>query len=278
MWCGWLGLDHVERALLNVHYLASIDLSSAAPNTLHERITRAAMLAAERRLGRSYRHLLTCSDRLASSLRRMNPAATVRSVALTLDLAQYEYIRRTPEEKAPMVSLIGNMGWQPTASAGERLLARLWPAIKAQVPSARLQVVGWNAARRFANYANLPDVTIRENVVDIKPYFRDSSILLYAPEAGSGMKIKVLESLAFGVPVVTTADGVEGLPAIDGVHAGIADTDEGLVRRAVDLLNNRARQAYQCEQGRRLVEEICDPARSVDTLEEMYTAIAHPQN
>jgi glycosyltransferase involved in cell wall biosynthesis len=278
MWCGWLGLAHVDRSLLNVHYLASIDLASADAGSVHQRITRAAMFAAEKRLGRSYRYLLTCSDRLAGTLREMNPRATVRSIVLALDLKQYEYLKRTEQDRAPVISLIGNMGWQPTASAGKRLLQRLWPSIKAVIPTARLQLVGWNAARLFGRYANPPDVIVRENVPDIKPYFQNSDILLYAPECGSGMKIKVLESLAFGVPVVTTSEGVEGLPAIDGVHAGIADTDDGLIRRAVELLRDRGKQERQRQQGRRLVEDVCRPAKSVDTLEEMYTGIVGSHN
>jgi len=273
MWCGWLGLDHVDRALLNVHYLASIDLALCPLRNLHDRITRTAMLAAEKRLGRSFRHLLTCSDRLAGTLRQMNPQATIRSTALTLDLSQYEYMERIAPEQAPVVSLIGNMNWYPTTSAAERLLTRLWPTIKARVPTAHLQLVGWNARRLFSRYADLPDVTIEENVSEIRPYFRNSAILLYAPRRGSGMKIKVLEALAFGVPVVTTSEGVEGLPAVDGIHAGISDTDEGLVERAVGLLNDRERQERQRRQGRRLVEEVCDPAKSVDILEDIYTNI-----
>src|SRR4029453_11452473 len=62
---------------------------------------------------------------------------------------------------------------------------------------------------------------------------------------GSGMKIKILEAMAFGVPVVTTSEGVEGLPAEDGVHAGVCDDDDGLIERAVDLLQDPGRQERQ---------------------------------
>ena len=55
--------------------------------------------------------------------------------------------------------------------------------------------------------------------------------MVYAPSRGSGMKIKILEAMAFGVPVVTTSEGVEGFPAVDGVHAGVCEDDAGLIER-----------------------------------------------
>ena len=58
---------------------------------------------------------------------------------------------------------------------------------------------------------NLPDVSIEENVPDIRPYFERSSVFLYPPARGSGMKIKVLEAMAFGMPLVTTEHGAEGM-------------------------------------------------------------------
>jgi hypothetical protein len=87
------------------------------------------------------------------------------------------------------------------------------------------------------------------------------------------MKIKVLESLGFGVPVVTTSEGVEGLPAEDGVHAGVCDDDAGLIERTVRLLRDPAAQNRQRREGRRLLERVCSPAATLDDLERVYEKI-----
>ena len=79
-----------------------------------------------------------------------------------------------------------------------------------------------------------------------------------------------MEAFALGVPVVTTKFGVEGLPASDGVHAGIAEDDEGLIARTVSLLRNEAARASQCVAARELVESHCSPARVLDALEPVY--------
>ena len=65
------------------------------------------------------------------------------------------------------------------------------------------------------------------------------------------MKVKIQEAMAFGVPVVTTGEGVEGLSAVDGVHAGICEDDAGLIERTVALLVSTERQDRQRRTERR---------------------------
>src|SRR5205085_10354562 len=104
-------------------------------------------------------------------------------------------------------------------------------------------------------------------------YFCSIDVLLYAPEHGSGMKVKVLETFALGVPVVTNEQGVEGLPAKDGTHAGICNDDRGLVDRTVALLCSRERRARQRTEARRLIESHCGPKSVVDSLEALYAGV-----
>jgi glycosyltransferase involved in cell wall biosynthesis len=84
------------------------------------------------------------------------------------------------------------------------------------------------------------------------------------------MKIKILEAMGFGVPVVTTSEGVEGLPAVDGVHAGIAEDDEGLTERAVLLLQDPHAQNRQRAAARQLLEQHCGPESTVAAVESIY--------
>jgi hypothetical protein len=120
------------------------------------------------------------------------------------------------------------------------------------------------------DYLGLPDVAIEENVPDIKPYFQRTGVLLYAPGRGSGIKIKVQEALAFGVPVVTTSEGIEGIPAVDGVHVGLAEDDAGLIEKTVRLLQDPRGQNRQREAGRALIESHCGPKPTLDALEAIY--------
>lgn len=270
LWAGWLGLNHRDRALVNVHHLVWIDLERVRPTGLRGRFDRSRMFAAERTLVQGLRHFRACSPRLVPELLRVNPEAQIATVPVGVDPSLYGFIPDDRCAAEPVVSVIGSMGWYPTHSAAVRLVTKLWPEIKRRVPAAKLQFVGWGAKAALADYLGLPDVTIAENVPDTRPHFERTSVLLYAPGRGSGMKIKILEALAYGVPVVTTAEGVEGLPAEDGVHAGICEDDAGLIERTVTLLGDPAARNRRRAAGRELLESHCNPRTTVDGIEAFY--------
>ena len=270
LWSGWLGLRHVEKSLINVHYLLEIDLGLERPNRFGAWKDRVLGLAAERRMARAYPHIRACTPRLEAALRRMNPRAEVTTVPFGIDSSLYPFIPDERRGTEPTLSLIGSMNWGPSRSAAERLLTRLWPEIKKQVPAARLQIVGWQARSALSEFLQLPDVAVVENVPETRPYFEATSVFVYAPGRGSGMKIKIQEAMAYGVPVVTTGEGVEGLPAADGRHAGICDDDNGLVERTVALLGDVERQNRQRHAARSLIESYCGPGPTLDALETVY--------
>ncbi len=273
LWTGRLGLDQSDRAVVNVHHLVQIDQEFLRPNSPRAVVERLLSFGTERRLLRGFRWIRACSPRLEAAIRTINPRAEVVTIPVGIDASLYEYSADDQRAPEPRITLIGSMLWYPGRSAAERLLTRLWPRIRAAVPAARLTIAGWSARSALARWVDAPGVTIVENVAETASYFRATSVFVYAPSRGSGMKIKILEAMAQGVPVVTTSEGVEGLPAVDGVHAGIADDDDGLVERAVELLRDPSRQNAQRAAGRRLIESHCGPQATLDATEQLYERI-----
>jgi glycosyltransferase involved in cell wall biosynthesis len=272
IWSGWAGKRCKDRSqiVLSFHSLYDIDQELQPVRGIWDWLHRGLRRTAEHRLLRSYDRLITLSTRLQEAVAEIVPSTPVSVVPLGMDCSIYPMIPAERRPAWPLVTLIGSMDWLPSRSAAERLLTRLWPSIKAQVPQAKLQIVGWHARRVLSQYAGQVDITIVENVPETKPYFEAASIFLYAPERGSGMKVKVLEAFAYGVPVVTTSEGVEGIPAEDGVHASICEDDAGLIERTVALLNDPARQKNQRIAARALLETHCSPAAVLDKLEACY--------
>ena len=273
LWCGWLGQNHISRSLVNVHHLIWIDLEHIRPKTWTHWFERKWMIRAERLLVKKYHFFRSCSPRLGPEMLKFNPSAEITTVPVGLDLTQYEYISDLKRNQAPLVSVIGSMGWYPTQSAAIRFLKVLWPRIKAEMPEAKGQIVGWKAREALKDYLNNPDVNILENVPDIRPYFENTSVLLYAPERGSGMKIKIMEAMAFGVPVVPTSEGTEGLPAKAGVHAFIAEDDDSLVKKTVRLLRDMKLQNQLRENARGLIDSHCSPEVTLNSIEKIYSQI-----
>ena len=187
-----------------------------------------------------------------------------------IDFSLYPFAEQKQVNPQPIVGLIGSFNWTPSYSAAVRLLTKLWPEIKCRVPNAKLQIVGRSAQDALAEFTDIEDLEIYQDVPDTLPYFANMDVMLYTPISGSGMKVKVMEAFALGTPVVTNTDGVEGMPAVDGIHAGICEDDQGLIDRTVKLLNNPNIRQERRVKARELLEIYCSPQVTVDQIERIY--------
>ncbi|MCB0377798.1 MAG: glycosyltransferase [Bdellovibrionales bacterium] len=273
-WAGWTALPWSHKALINVHHLQTIDLQYVKARGWKQNLLYKRWFHTEKKLLSRYPYVRTCSPRLEPYIQSWGKKKIVKTVPVGMDSSLYPFIPSEQRQtEKPILTLIGNMGWYPSVSAAIRLLEHLWPQIKEQVPEARCRIVGWSAKSALKNYLDLPGVEIYENVPDIQPYFNQASAMLYAPSRGSGMKIKILESMLFGVPVITTSEGAEGLPAEDMVHCGLCEDNEGLIQRTVEILRSPELQEKIRLKARQLVEEHCGPQSTVDQIENLYCAI-----
>lgn len=273
-WSGWVGLKWRDKVLINVHHLQTIDLEFVQTSSWKQSLIYISWFRAEKYLLSQYPFVRSCSPRLVPYIEKWGDKKSLKVIPVGIDASLYSFIPAEKRNtKEPIVSVIGNMGWYPSYSAAQRLIKNIWPAVSSQVPEAKLKIVGWGARSALKEHLNQNRIEILENVPDIQPYFNESSLMVYPPSRGSGMKIKILESLLFGVPVVTTSEGAEGLPAQDMVHMGLCDDDQGLIERTVKILRDPILQEQLRQNGRRLVEEHCSPKVTVDAVEAMYGEI-----
>ena len=154
----------------------------------------------------------------------------------------------------PSLLFIGNFYHPPNAEAARRLARSILPSVRQWLPEAKLFIVG---ERPPAELSLLKDanVIVTGRVPDITPYL-DQAALLAAPlHQGGGMRIKVLEALAAGKAVVTTARAAEGLEIQNGEQLVIAETDDEFITCILQLLHNpddrlalaRRARAWACE-------------------------------
>lgn len=269
IYTGWLGLNN-QSALLNVLFVPWIDNQGRSDLSFGERKSIIQMNRATRKIVSKLRNICGLTSRIVDSLRPLNPGARFFVVPLGLDTTIYPL---QPVVQEPVVGLVGSMHWYPSRSAGVRLLTRIWPIIKRKVPSAKLLVAGWNAQKYLAHYLPMPDVEMRENLPHPTDFFSKAAVMVYAPSRGSGMKIKVMESMAYGVPVVTTWEGVEGLSYTNGEHCWVEEDDQALADCAVRLLMNPTERRHMREAARALIEDFYSPRPVLEQMLDVYAAI-----
>ena len=270
LWSGWL-IAGIPRSLLNVHHLEVIDRELDRPRSWRERKTLWQMRRATAAILRRVHNVRFFSTRLSDRARAYDTSARHWVVPFALDAEHYQPVPLTAE---PIVGLIGSMHWPPSRSAAERLITRVWPRVRAQVPQARLIVAGWGADRYLDAHAGVPGLELRADIPHPREFFSRVAVMAYPPGRGSGMKIKVMEAMAYGVPVVTTAEGVEGLAVEPGVHAHVAEEDDRLADRIVELLRDRRAAQRLRDAARALIVDRYNPQVVVDGMMQIYQEVA----
>lgn len=135
----------------------------------------------------------------------------------------------------PVLLFVGHLGYQPNIVAARRLARTVLPLVKRAFPSTRLILAGRYPKPAVRELAALPDVELVENPEDLSLLFARSHVSVMPLSAGGGTRIKILEAMAWGVPVVATPVAAEGQGFADGHDILIADTDEALAKGVVAL-------------------------------------------
>ncbi len=165
------------------------------------------------------------------------------------------------------ILFVGSMDYGPNVDGARVLIEEIGPRLTA--PDARIALVGAlppPELRAAAQAASLP-VEVTGRVEEIAPWFRSSRLLAVPLRIGGGTRLKILEAMAHGLPVVTTAIGCAGLDVEHERDVLIAD-DPGEFARCVDrLLADDALASGLARRARRTVEERYDWAAIGDELE-----------
>jgi glycosyltransferase involved in cell wall biosynthesis len=164
----------------------------------------------------------------------------------------------------PTFLLVGLMTYRPNADGASWFVREVWPMIRRSLPGAQLRIVGAASGAVLA-LADEPDVTVTGSLPSLDPELQHADVAVVPIRFGGGTRVKVLESWAHGIPVVSTTTGAAGLGARDGEHLLIADDARSFAHaceRAADDLELRARVV---DGGRRLHAEryTCDRVEAV---------------
>ena len=130
---------------------------------------------------------------------------------------------------------VGHLGYAPNVVAAERLATAILPLVRQTLPSAKLILAGRDPKPAVVALASLPGVELAADLADVSQLFLRSHISVVPLCAGGGTRIKILEAMAWGLPVVASAIAAEGLGFTTGKEILIADTNEAFAQSVVVL-------------------------------------------
>lgn len=142
-----------------------------------------------------------------------------------LDAAAYVPDTRSFEQPLSM-AFIGSLDWMPNLEGLRWFLEDVWtPLLNRQYPDLKLHIAGRNTPE-WLRQMELPNVVVHGEVSDAPDFILQHSLMVVPLLSGGGMRAKILEGMALGRVVLSTALGLEGIPVTDGQEALIADTPE----------------------------------------------------
>ncbi|MFI5314321.1 MAG: glycosyltransferase [Myxococcota bacterium] len=168
------------------------------------------------------------------------------------------------------LAFVGNLGSFANTDAALFMLREVFPAIRRQRSDAELDVVGVSPPPSVLAFHGAGGVNVTGAVDDVRPYVERAAASLCPVRVAGGVQNKILESLALGVPVVTSPEGFEGLGARgedDGVC--VAADPEDFARKSIALMADPARRRELGGRGARFVAEHYDWDRQVALLESL---------
>jgi sugar transferase (PEP-CTERM/EpsH1 system associated) len=240
----------------NAEYVLQQRAFETDARSLHPRrwIGAAYSLVQWRRLRRYERRACRAADRVvavseadAQALRRLVPGLEPVVVPNGVDMAFYSEpvpaLDVRPGQKygdrgGPGLVFTGKMDFRPNVDAVLWFARHVLPLVRRNVPDAHFWVVGRDPHPRLAPLAGDPAVTLTGWVPDVRPYISAAAVYVVPLRIGGGTRLKVLEAMAMGKAIVSTALGCEGFDVVRGREVVLGDTPGEFAAAVVELLRD----------------------------------------
>ncbi|MEW5959242.1 MAG: glycosyltransferase [Chloroflexota bacterium] len=209
---------------------------------------------------------MSAPDKVA--LRDVWPNAAITVIPNGVDLAAYRHFRGRPTSFD--VLFTGKMDFRPNIDAVLWFGQQVLPLIQTKRPRTTFAVVGQRPHARLDILRHVRGVTITGYVDEIRPYLAGAAVYVAPLRVGGGTRLKLLEAMAMGKPIVSTTVGAEGFPVVNGQELILADEPEDFAREVLQLLDNPPRRAELGRTGRAFAEANYGWDSLVPQLERVY--------
>ncbi len=229
----------------------------------------------ERKVWKASDAVLAMSESEGAYIARVAGSGKARIVpnGVDIDFFRFRSADATVTPGPPRLLFVGNLHHRPNAQGIEVFLRTSWPGLAETFPKLELHVVGPGASEELRARRGRR-VIFHGYVEDVRPHFAAATLMVVPIFSGGGTRLKVLEALASGTPLVSTSLGCEGLSIANGREALLADSASDFQNAVAALLRQPERRAALAEAGRRLVEERYSWASICGDLEKVWISLS----
>lgn len=200
---------------------------------------------------------VVCSEREQGELHKMENSARIAVIPNGVDTA---YFAGAESGRRHRIVFVGLMSYHANIEAAVTFTRNVWPRLRDHLPGYTLTLVGANPVPAVTALRDVPGVEVTGTVPDLRPYYNQALAAIIPLRTGGGTRLKILEAMAAGVPVVSTAIGAEGLSVEPGKNILLADVDdcETWVRALTGLADSEPRRRELTSAALQLVSDKYD--------------------
>jgi glycosyltransferase involved in cell wall biosynthesis len=173
---------------------------------------------------------------------------SIAVIPIAGEIRELQPVRRNPD--AHGILSMATMYWPPNIDGVLWFAREILPLIRQAEPDAPCYIVGARPPQSVVELGADSTIQVTGYVADPAAYLQSSAVMVVPLRAGGGMRVKILEALARGIPVVSTTIGAEGIDVTPGQHLLIADEPAAFAAAVVQLLRDRACGDQIAQQGR----------------------------
>lgn len=211
------------------------------------------------------------SEREVDAVRSCAPETPLAVVPNAVDVDYFTPSSAPPEPHSVIFN--GTLNYRPNLDAVRYLIDDIWPLVRVRYPQARLVLTGRSEGVDTRSLMR-PGVELLGEVPDIRPCVGRAAVVVAPIRIGGGTRLKVVEGLAMGKPMVSSAIGCEGVAVRDGEHLLIADDATTFAAKIFEVFENPALGTALGQAGRRLVEARYSWELAAARLESLYREIS----
>jgi len=206
------------------------------------------------------------SQREKASLNQRVPCAMIHLIGNGVDVGAHASAQidaawvkaGQPEPEGRNVLFVGSMDYHANIDAALQFGREVWPLIRNLLPGSKFLIVGRNPGEAVQAMARESGIHVTGTVDDVRAFYHKALAVVVPLRIGSGTRLKILEAMAAGVPVVSTALGAEGIDVTDGRDILIAESANDFVAAIVRLASSPDLAQLLREGGRALVTSLYD--------------------
>jgi glycosyltransferase involved in cell wall biosynthesis len=211
----------------------------------------------------------------ARDLAKTSPRAHFHVVDNGTDTGYFVPSSEGPENETLIFS--GTMDWYPNVSAIKFFLREIWPLLKSKFPIIRLYLAGQNPGQWLVQRTlEDPNIQLVISPPDMRPWLARAAVFICPIIDGGGTRLKLLDAMAMGKPIVSTSIGCEGLRVKHGENILIADTAREFAGEICRLMENEELRRRIGAAGRALVEALYSWPTIGARLQEAYRCAVNP--